>query len=512
MAQYEDTRALVAAVDPQSRLAAEPTVDEPRLVGFRVNPIFISERVMPWWSRQRDKFLAETMLKSDMLNATTNVTSSRLFSIPVSIMPRDKENKRNRDLAYWSSALLRLSFSNEMLPFIIDWQTQDNGAFAEIIGAGEPSGPIEPTRVPGTATYLYGLGLRHLDSQRCIRSGDPEYPVIYESNGKDGKYRRYKLHRTRVLYMSQMPSPRAAMHRVGVCAISRCISSALHLTDISVLKEEWLGSRPVSEIVFGRGFTVEQLEGAFQKADAKADAAGMTRHAKLAYLGITGSPEMIKASSIERIPLKRLPDGYDEETSVRIGVNIVALGFGFNSRELWPATVTGATHADAEYSHLQTMRKTPGVYIEAMGNQLDEKWSPMACYPSFDQQDDEQDRIKGELRKLRAEDLQIRLQSGQIDAMIAYQTMLEYGDINENQYDYLVKRHKEMQAKLEEQEAAGMIPDTEAQATQPNAQAQEAESKILREAQDFLDEQFARKNAESIVFSENGGSHGEAIL
>jgi hypothetical protein len=62
MAQYEDTRDLVAALEPSSRLAAEPTIEEPRLVGSRVHPIFISERVMPWWSRVRDKFLWETLL------------------------------------------------------------------------------------------------------------------------------------------------------------------------------------------------------------------------------------------------------------------------------------------------------------------------------------------------------------------------------------------------------------------------------------------------------------------
>lgn len=508
--QYEDTRDLVAAVDTTSRLAPQPTIEEPQLTGIRVNPIFISERVYPWWSRQRDKFLWEALLRSDILLSTTNVTSSRLFSIPVGVMPRDKENKRNRDLAYWSSALLRLAFAREMLPFIIDWQTQDNGAFAEIIGGGDPSGPIEPTLVPGTKTYLYGLGLRHLDSQMCTRSGDPEYPVIFETRDKKGKYHRYKLHRTRVLYTSQMPSPRFNMFGVGVSAVSRCISNALHLTDISVLKEEWLGARPVSEIVFGRGFSVDDLADAFAKADLKADAEGLTRHSKLAYIGIRGAPELIRAASIERIPLKRLPEGYDEETSVDIGINIVAMGYGFDPRELWPATVRGATRADAEVSHLKTMRKTPGVWVESLTTELGEKWVPMSCLPSFDQQDDEQDRIKGELRKLRAEELQIRLESKQINAVVAFQTMLDAGDINEAQYAYLVKHHEEQEAKMEEQ-MAQTTPDIVGSTNQPDAAQTEEEKKILREAQDFLDDQYARKNIQPVTFSVNGAAHVESL-
>jgi hypothetical protein len=867
--QYEDTRDLVAAVDTTSRLAPQPTIEEPQLTGIRVNPIFISERVYPWWSRQRDKFLWEALLRSDILLSTTNVTSSRLFSIPVGVMPRDKENKRNRDLAYWSSALLRLAFAREMLPFIIDWQTQDNGAFAEIIGGGDPSGPIEPTLVPGTKTYLYGLGLRHLDSQMCLdrttrvmledgsvipiidivrgqmkvsvmslgpdgnlepkpvvgwhesrlgdrkwlrinlahslyrgngrqegitvtndhemlttsgwvraedlttesriatpfpdftksqaelmvgtvlgdafigrqynsgksclqfmhgrvqeewmaikerylrdftfsrrlhktcvgtqslntpslgdwremwypdgkkivnrqlveahfgprmlaawyaddgrmikkqnnwgrpggeiaamsfdpedvdwlcdimcsagircktvyshdkrtgrtypqirisadgmaalaamvgpyippclryklpdnapaydpslwepekspiyydrvisveqvynggqaasfcidvmdnhnfvaanmivhnctRSGDPEYPVIFETRDKKGKYHRYKLHRTRVLFTSQMPSPRFNMFGVGISAVSRCISNALHLTDISVLKEEWLGARPVSEIVFGRGFSVDDLADAFAKADLKADAEGLTRHSKLAYIGIRGAPELIRAASIERIPLKRLPEGYDEETSVNIGINIVAMGYGFDPRELWPATVRGATRADAEVSHLKTMRKTPGVWVESLTTELGEKWVPMSCLPSFDQQDDEQDRIKGELRKLRAEELQIRLESKQINAVVAFQTMLDAGDINEAQYAYLVKHHEEQEAKMEER-MAQTTPDIVGSTNQPDAAQTEEEKKILREAQDFLDDQYARKNIQPVTFSVNGAAHVESL-
>lgn len=490
---YEDTRDLVAAVEPTSRLAQEPTIDEPRNAMVRVHPIFISERVMPWWSRARDRFLWETLIKSDVLSSTTNVTSSRLFSIPVSVVPKNKESRRNRDLAYWSSSLLRLSFADQILPFIIDWQTQDNGAFAEIIGGGSPDGPLEPTQVPGTKVWLYGLGLRHLDAQRCTRTGDPDYPVIYEATDHKGRYRKYMLHHTRVLYMSQMKSPRAPMYGVGLSAVSRCISHALHLTDISILKEEWLGARPVSEIVFGRGFRVSELEDAFKKADMKADAEGLTRLAKLSFIGITGAPDMVRASGIERIPLKRLPEGYNEATSVEIGINMISLAYGFDAREFWPGTTTGATRADAEVSHLKTMRKTPGVWIEQMGTQLDRKWVPNACSPTFDQQDDEQDQVKADLRLSRAQELQVRIDSGQIDAIVAYQTMLEAGDINETQYNYLVKRAEELEARGE-----SVKPNAVAAASQPDADQQEQEKAMVAAAVDFLAEQVARKNVSSI--------------
>lgn len=486
--RLEDVRDLLAAVVPESSMADHPSIDDSRFFTYANHPIFITERVLPWWSRARDRFLWETLVASDALSSAINVTSARLFSIPVSIVPMDDQSRRNRETAHWASALLNLSFSKELLPFILDWQTQDNGAFAEILGGGRPDGELEPTKVPGTETWLYGLGIRHLDSQRCTRTGDPEYPVIYEMYDKDGKYRRYKLHHSRVLFTAQMESPRDRMNRVGFSGTSRCIQHALHLNDISVLKEEWLGSRPISQIIFGRGFTAQQLEAAFKTAEEKANAQGNSRYAHSAFLGVNGNPDMIRAAGVESIPLKRLPEGYDEETSFSIAINVIAMALGFDARELWPATVRGATRADAEVSHLKTMRKTPGVWTQTLGVLLNEKYTPGNCKTSFDQQDDEQDRVTGEIRKLRAEELNMRLAQGQIDLPVAYQMMLDAGDIKEEQFKYLMAQYEEKKREEEEIKTQGLNPDgTPRVPTAPMTTAQE-EDAASEEAKHLLAE------------------------
>lgn len=440
-----ETRDLIEAVKPASIIPDGPgRPEEPslvdRLLTHTSHHVYITDRVAPWWNRKRDKWLWECLIRSDMLSSAIYVTSARLFSVPFNVVPLDPQNRRNREIAYWSDILLKESWSTEAFRFIVDWQTQDNGAFFEILGGGDPSGPIEPTLVPGTATYLYALGLRHLDSQRAIRTGDKEYPVKYEAKDSRGRWRQFKLHRSRVLFTAQMESPREDMLRVGFCGTSRTISHVLHMNDIDILKEEWLGSRPVSEIVFGKGMNATSIKNAFVEADERAQQDGQQRYAKTVFFGIDGSPELIKAASLERIQLKRLPEGYDEEKSITVAINVLAMGLGFDARTLWPATVRGATRADAEVQHLKTMKMTPGIFVETLTRNLQRTFSPVSCLIKADQQDDEQDAIDAQNRQSRANIRETMLASGQIDQRVNYEMMLNDGDLTESQYKYLISR------------------------------------------------------------------------
>lgn len=463
MARPEDIRELEEAVQPSSIIPDGPAQNS-RLDAILTDSsrhIFITERIFPWWSRQRDRFLWETMIRSDMLSSAIFITSARLYSVPFNIIPKDRNNRRVAEIARWSDMLLKESWASEMYRAIIDWQTQDNGMFLEILGNGDPGGPIEPTLVPGTSTYLYGLGLRHLDSQRCTRTGDPEYPVKYRAKDARGRTRDFKIHHSRVLFDAQMPSPRAEMLGVGFSGVSRCISHALHMNDIGILKEEWLGSRPVSEIIFGRGMKADDIKRAFNEADEKANSEGLARFAKIVFLGIDGNPELVRSAGLERIPLKRLPEGYDEEKAITVAINVVAMALGFDARTLWPATVRGATRADAEVQHLKTMKMTPGVFVEMMIRQLTKKFCPVSCEVTAEQQDDEQDGIVGSNKKLRAETRELMLASNQIDLRVNYEMMLKDGDLTQEQFDYLI-------AKLENDEIVDPTAPVEEEPTEPS--------------------------------------------
>lgn len=457
----ENIREVVEAVNPTSILPQSYAQAGGRdvmaaLFTSRERVNFVGDRVPPWWTEERDRWLYRLVLGSDVLASSIFSTSARLRSIPVNIVARDPGNRNDRRVAGWSHMLLQYYWSQVAFQMAVEWQTQDNGCFVEVMGGGAPGGPIEPTKIDGTNDYVYATGLRILDSQRCTRTRDPEYPVLYLHVDAKGVEKYYKFHRTRIIYTAQMPSTRRDMLQIGYCGASRCVHSVLRLDDINILEDEMLGARPISQIIFSRGISAENMQEAFLRSDQKlaldASESGK-RTARSVFLSAEGSPEMLRASSVEMFDLKKLPEGYNPEVYMNLAVNVISMGLGFDPREIWPATVRGATRADAEVQHWKSMMKTPGVWVDTFTQQLGAKFAPALAEVEFDQQDDEQDAARADIRRTRAETLQVRLDSGQIDRMTAWQLMREDGDITDSQYETLVASEEmRLKAELEREE------------------------------------------------------------
>lgn len=451
----DDIRGLLEAVEPTSILpaTAKPPADPlAAIFSVRDKVYYVGDRVPAWWTPERDKWLWRTMMASDVLSGAVFSTSARLASIPLTIVPRDRTNRNHRRLARWAGTLLEYYWMEAAFQIAMEWQTQDNGFFVEILGAGDPGGPIEPTRIPGTQDYLYGLGLNVLDSQYCTRTGDPTYPVLYRYRPPAGPEKLYKFHRSRIVFSSQMPQPRRDMFNVGLSAASRSINRILRLGDIDYLMDEILGSRPISQIVFSRGISAEQMQDSFEDVEAKRLVASQTgdnrRSSQTVFISAEGAPEAIKAASIETFDLKRFPDGFNEETAWNLAMNIIAMDFGFDAREFWPATVRGATRADAEVQAEKAKGKTPGYWMTTIAQELARHFAPNVTRPEFDQQDDSQDMQRAEIRRLRAEVVKTYMDAGVLDTDVSWQMMMEEGDISEEQYAML-KRSEEFALRAE---------------------------------------------------------------
>src|SRR5512137_1897017 len=127
----------------------------------------------PWWSPLRDTQLSNFWKQVDYLSGAIYTMESKMSSIPVRIQARDQSIKEHVEEASIETERLLMgaefgggwtSFYEKFVEALV---TQDNGTFAEIIGAGSASGPIigRPFTV------------RTLDPARCQRTGDPEFPV-----------------------------------------------------------------------------------------------------------------------------------------------------------------------------------------------------------------------------------------------------------------------------------------------------------------------------------------------
>ncbi len=382
--------------------------------------------VSGWWSEKRDRELRAFWKKSDHLSGAIYSMTSKMTAIPFTIIAADSTDKEKvRQAAEMTHLMKSTAQFGEgwgvfFSKFVEDLLTQDNGAFAEIIGPGEPTGPL--TGMP--------YGFAHLDAERCQRTSDPEFPVLY----RDDDRRLYKMHYTRVLYTSQMPSPIKDMNGVGFCGVSRCISVSQTLMDILAFKQEKLGSRPHRAIIItSGGLDPKDVADAFSMAEQSMDAQGLSRYSKVVVAGSSA----IEDAKIDVHELSSLPDGFEERTSIELGMATIALALGMDARELFPGMTSGASRADALVQHLKQRGRGPGQIIETVENMFNFKYLPEGFYMTFDYQDDAQDRQAAETRKIRTERMNTEMINKVITKRTAREQMAIAGDIDDAQFNMM---------------------------------------------------------------------------
>src|SRR3990170_4702742 len=83
------------------------------------------------------------------------------------------------------------------------------------------------------------IGIAHLDAGHCMRTSDPEYPVIYtDRNGA-----LHKLGWWQIIPLVEMPSTIEELNGIGYCALTRILRAAQILRNISVYEDEKIGGR-----------------------------------------------------------------------------------------------------------------------------------------------------------------------------------------------------------------------------------------------------------------------------
>jgi hypothetical protein len=378
--------------------------------------------IPPWWSASRDAELRRFWKSGDHIAGAVYSVATRVTTTPFQILPKDDSVRSHMRQAETMQTLLNQyadygqGWQVCMDKFVQDVLTQDNGGFLEVIGPGPADGPLMGAAV----------GIAHLDSGRCTRTSDPEFPIIYQDI--DGK--RYKLHYTRVIYRSQMPSPQKEMYGVGFCAVSRAIYNAQNLIDMAVYKQEKLGSRPPRQLLVGSHVSAAKILEAFALANANMDNQNLGRFSKTVVIG-SGDNDI----SVDRVDLASVPDGFDEETSTTLAMFAIAMAFGVDARELWPATSSGATKADAMVQHLKARGKGLGQLQKMITQEINHKVLPAHLYIEFDAQDDEEDQIQSEINNMRADARGKNLTAGTITVRVARLQMLDEGEITQQQFE-----------------------------------------------------------------------------
>ncbi len=190
--------------------------------------------VSEWWSPKRDRELRE-FLKRDGNDILQGAVASMVkkFKAMNWILEGPEATVARMQPILADEADLGEGWSTLLSKTVEDYFSQDRGAFWELIGEGDPAGPL--TALP--------VGIAHLDPAHIQLTGNPNYPVLFWEM-KPGRGKAHKVHASRVVKMTDMPSPAQEMRGVGFCAVSRTLSSSRIMLKLARYKDQKLSDLP----------------------------------------------------------------------------------------------------------------------------------------------------------------------------------------------------------------------------------------------------------------------------
>lgn len=324
-----------------------------------------ADEIMPWsfYPMQRDRQLRRIWKQEGVLAGALYSMSARYGALPYKIKGPKRAKQRSNTLVH----------GFDVKKFTLDLMTTDNGGFIERIGPGRPDKALNRNLIQGLAV---------MDSGQVWRTFDPEFPVIY-INPYTAQY--HKIHYSRVICASSMPQPEELARGIGFCPVSRSLRFVQIMRDIEIYKHEKVGGRfrRALGLIKGKGFTKQLVNDTLDSHELKQDAIGLTRFSQIPFFIVPdGDADIILKD------LASLPDGFDVEKEFQVYVYCLALGFGTDAREFWPATQSGATKADATVQHEKARGKGFGDIVNIIELALNWGGLPDNVTIEYDYQDD----------------------------------------------------------------------------------------------------------------------------
>lgn len=273
-----------------------------------------------YWSWSRDFALRSTVYQEAMWAGSIGIAITKMASLgwdvkasvkgeSLRLTTRIQELLHNADAGRgWVHFLSR---------HLRDFLTTDNGSFVEIERASTARG----SRI---------VGIHHLDSLRCTRTGNLDRPVIY----RDRENTYHELRDYQVISLSDMPDPGGLYFGVGLSAASRAYKSIQKLAAVETyLLEKITGSRATA-IHFINGVNRDSLNDALVTADES-----MIRKGAVAYKGAVVVPMMGDvAPALVTIPLAEIPDGFNRKEEFDLAILSYANAIGIDVQDLQPLT------------------------------------------------------------------------------------------------------------------------------------------------------------------------------
>lgn len=369
---------------------------------FTWNIASAADSILPWGRNvaMRDRQLRDFWPTETYLAGTVASISFRNSTLDWEIRGPDRVAQAVTDMLYSAIAGDTFGWVQFIEKFSQDLYTTDNGAFVELIRDPTLSPAFRDERAPV-------LGIAHMDSNQCQRTGDPETPVIYtDRNGV-----AHKLKWWQVIAFSDYPSAIEKMNGVGYCSISRAIRMAQIARSIAIFKDEKISGRHYKQMHFVSGVSRQDIKDEMTRGQEEANSSGLIRFMMPAILASLDPEKPVSTATID---LAALPDGFDFDVDMKWYIAGLSLAFGVDYQELAP--LPGGNIGSASQSmilHRKTSGKNPAVFMLKI-QQAFKNYGvlPRNCKMIFNDKDEQEQLERQEVRTKAAEEYAISTRSG----------------------------------------------------------------------------------------------------
>lgn len=237
-----------------------------------------------------DQILAATLDLEDMWASAVNQAITKLAVRGFTIEDKDDSDRRTNHAQRLVVNLDGPACYREGLSKLAhDFLTCRNGCFLEVAREGK-----SPSSRP--------MALYHLDSHRCRRTGNLEYPVVYW----DAQGHWHAMRAADVIFFADMPSPRASLYGTGRPAAERAFKTIAKLAAVETYFREKITGARALKLVFISGIGKKKLEQVRETSDAE-----MARRGWTVYKGAVVVPsDGDNPISVAEIDLAGVPDGF----------------------------------------------------------------------------------------------------------------------------------------------------------------------------------------------------------
>lgn len=366
---------------------------------FTWNIASAADSVIPWGRnvQARDRQLRDFWPTETYLAGAQASVSFRNATLDWEIRGPEKVAQAVTDMLLASIAGDTFGWMQFILKISQDLYTQDNGAFVELIRdpGVDANSKFQNERAPV-------IGIAHLDSNQCIRTGRPDTPVVYTD--REGNLHRLKWYQA--IAFSDYPSAIEKMNGVGYCSVSRALRMAQIARSIAIFKDEKISGRQYKQIHFVSGVSRTEIKDEMKRGQEEANNSGMIRFITPAILASLDPEKPVSTATID---LASVPDGFDFDQDMKWYIAALSLAYGTDYQEFAPLPSGNIGSASQSMIlHRKSSGKSPAVFMRTIQDAFKNYGVlPRGCSMRFNDKDEQEELEKEEVRTKALEEMAI---------------------------------------------------------------------------------------------------------